>query len=151
MLNSASHYLHFFYFFFSPRLHANWKVCRSTRGLCEGIVMSRNNEARCVLLNRGAWLDCQDFTGKGGKKGMNKKGETNRYWVRPSFAENMQRFHVMFCCLRFGSRSDYPWGPESLPLGAVWLGLALFPWREWWTSASPVERSRKLRWSRSGE
>lgn len=104
MLNSASHYLHFF---FSPASR-KLKGMQINTGLCEGIIMSWNNEVQCILFNRGAWLDCQDFTGR--------KGKTNRYWVRPSFAENMRGFHVMFCCLRFGSCSDYAWCLESLPL-----------------------------------
>lgn len=119
MLNSASHYLHFF-----SLASRKLKGMQINTSLCEGTVMSWNNEVWCVLFNCSAWLDCQDFTEQEGKAWI-RRGETNRYWVRPSFAENMQGFHVMFCCLWFGSHSDPPWGLESSPLALC--GLAL-PW-----------------------
>lgn len=60
-------------------------------GLCEGIVMSWNNEVQCILFHCGAWLDCQDLT-EGRRGCMNKKGKSNRYWVRPSFANICRAF-----------------------------------------------------------
>lgn len=77
MLNSASHYLHFFFLLASCKL----KGMQIKTGLCERVVMSWNNEVRCVCFGSGAWLDCQDFTKSGGRGGDRgearcKKGKT---------------------------------------------------------------------------
>lgn len=98
MLNSASHYLHFFF----PLFPASRKLkgMQINTSLCEG---SRSELKQWSLMRSlQAWglIGLSRPHGMGGKS-MNRKGETNCNWVRLSFAEKISGFCVMLCCLRF--------------------------------------------------
>lgn len=68
------HSICIFFFFFTPASR-KLKGMQINASLCEGTVMSWNNEVWCGLLNRGAWLDCQDFTqGEGGRARTGRGG-----------------------------------------------------------------------------
>lgn len=139
MLNSASHYLHFF----SPASR-KLKGMQINTGLCEGIVMSWNNEVQCILFHCGAWLDCQDLTE--GRRGV---------WIRrenligTESGRHLPKYaglscHVLLSVVWLLFRLSV--GPKEFAPGSQWLGFALLPHTEWWTSASAVKRSWKLRW-----